>query len=73
MLLIGTSATVYPAAEFPLIAARGGAPLIEFNPMQTPLSELCQVVLRAPAAAALPKLVERLRDVTPSGGGRAEA
>ena len=70
MLLVGTSATVYPAAEFPLIAARGGAPLIEFNPMETPLSELCRVVLRAPAAAALPKLVEKLRDVTPSAGGR---
>jgi NAD-dependent deacetylase len=67
MLLVGTSATVYPAAEFPLIAARSGACLIEINPMETPLSGLCQVVLRAPAAAALPKLVEKLRDITPSG------
>ena len=62
MLLIGTSATVYPAAEFPIIAARGGARLVEVNPLETPLSELCQAVLRGPAAEVLPKLVKRLRE-----------
>jgi NAD-dependent protein deacetylase/lipoamidase len=61
MLLVGTSATVYPAAEFPIIAARAGAALIEVNPMETPLSDLCQAVLRAPAGEALPALVQRLR------------
>jgi NAD-dependent deacetylase len=60
MLLIGTSAVVYPAAEFPLIAARAGASLIEINPMETPLSDICRVVLRAPAGEALPALVGRL-------------
>jgi NAD-dependent deacetylase len=68
MLLVGTSAVVYPAAEFPLIAARAGASLIEVNPMETPLSGLCQATLRAPAGEALPALVERLRTArsTPS-------
>ncbi|HET6493737.1 MAG TPA: NAD-dependent deacylase [Dehalococcoidia bacterium] len=61
MLLVGTSAVVYPAAEFPIIAARAGASLIEVNPMETPLSGLCQAVLRAPAGEALPALVERLQ------------
>jgi NAD-dependent deacetylase len=61
MLLVGTSATVYPAAEFPIIAARAGARLVEVNPHETPLSEICRAVLRGPAAEVLPKLVERLR------------
>jgi NAD-dependent deacetylase len=61
MLLVGTSAVVYPAAEFPLIALRAGATLIEVNPEETPLSPYCQVVLRAPAGQALPALTQRLR------------
>jgi NAD-dependent deacetylase len=65
MLLVGTSATVYPAAEFPLIAARSGAALIEVNPNETPLSQLSRVVLRAPAGEALPPLVDRLRGLAP--------
>ena len=65
MLLVGTSAVVYPAAEFPLLAARSGAALIEINPMETPLSGLSRVVLRAPAGQALPALVERLRGTAP--------
>ena len=66
MLLVGTSAQVYPAAEFPIIAARAGAALIEVNPMETPLSGFCQAVLRAPAGEALPALVDRLRGTAPS-------
>ncbi len=61
MLLVGTSAVVYPAAEFPIIAMRAGAMLIEVNPEETPLSPFCQVVLRAPAGEALPALVQRLQ------------
>jgi NAD-dependent deacetylase len=63
MLLVGTSAVVYPAAEFPIIAARAGASLVEINPMETPLSGVCQAVLRAPAGEIMPKLVERLREM----------
>ncbi len=63
MLLVGTSAVVYPAAQFPVIAARNGASLVEINPMETPLSDICQAVLRAPAGEAMPALVERLREM----------
>jgi NAD-dependent deacetylase len=49
MLLIGTSAVVYPAAQFPLDVRRLGGKLIEINPNETPLSALAEVVLRAPA------------------------
>jgi len=63
VLLVGTSAVVYPAAEFPLIAYRRGAQLIEVNPQETPLSAACAAVLRAPSGEALPRLVERTRSL----------
>ena len=61
VLLLGTSAVVYPAAEFPAIAYRRGAKLIEVNPQETPLSDLCSAVLRAPSGEALPKLLELVK------------
>ncbi len=59
VLLVGTSAVVYPAAEFPAIAYRRGARLIEVNPQETPLTPICSAVLRAPSGEALPQLLER--------------
>jgi NAD-dependent deacetylase len=59
VLLVGTSAVVYPAAEFPAIAYRRGARLIEVNPQETPLTTICSAVLRAPSGEALPQLLER--------------
>ncbi len=59
-LVIGTSAVVYPAADFPVLAKRRGAPLIEVNPEDTALTEIADVVIRAPAGAALPALVDLL-------------
>ncbi|MEX0683694.1 MAG: NAD-dependent deacylase [Dehalococcoidia bacterium] len=61
MLLIGTSAVVYPAAQFPLDVRRLGGKLIEINPERTPLSDLSEVVIRAPSGEALPLMMERLR------------
>jgi NAD-dependent deacetylase len=63
VLLAGTSAVVYPAAEFPVIAYRNGARLIEVNPQETPLTEICSAVLRAPSGEALPLLLERAREL----------
>jgi NAD-dependent deacetylase len=65
VLLVGTSAVVYPAAEFPLIAYRRGAPLIEVNPRETPLSDACSAVLRAPSGEALPRLLARTKALAP--------
>ncbi|MGE0598271.1 MAG: NAD-dependent deacetylase [Dehalococcoidia bacterium] len=59
-LTVGTSAVVYPAAEFPIMAKRRGAPLIEINPHETELSPIADVTVRAPAGIALPALVELL-------------
>jgi len=63
VLLVGTSAVVYPAAEFPVIAYRRGARLIEVNPQETPLSDVCSALLRAPSGEALPRLLDRAREL----------
>jgi NAD-dependent deacetylase len=38
MLVVGTSATVHPAAMLPLLARDAGARVIEINPEPTPLT-----------------------------------
>jgi NAD-dependent deacetylase len=42
------------------MAKRRGAPLIEINPDDTALTEIADLVVRAPAGIALPALVELL-------------
>jgi NAD-dependent deacetylase len=69
MLLVGTSAVVYPAAGFPVDVKTKGGKLIEVNPNETDLTALCDVVLRAPAGESLPKLVQRLRELAGQGAG----
>jgi len=61
MLLIGTSALVYPAAGLPMAAQRRGAVLIEVNPLPTALSDACDLVLRTPSGEGLPFLLQRIR------------
>ena len=63
MLLVGTSAVVYPAAGFPVDIKMGGGKLIEVNPNETPLTELCEAVLRAPAGESLPLVAARVREL----------
>ena len=63
MLLVGTSAQVYPAAGFPLEVKRAGGRLIEVNPNETALTEIADVVLRAPSGETLPRIVARLREM----------
>ncbi|WP_435586259.1 SIR2 family NAD-dependent protein deacylase [Micromonospora aurantiaca (nom. illeg.)] len=57
LLTVGTSALVHPAAEVPLVAARLGAPVVQVNPVPTPLDAICAVNLRGPAGEVLPALV----------------
>ena len=54
--VVGTSAIVYPAAGLPYAAKRAGAFLVEVNPEETPLSEICDVTLRGAAGEILPQL-----------------
>lgn len=57
MLVVGTSGLVYPAAGLPVLARRTGAAVIVVNPNRSELDGLAEVVVRAPAAEALPVLL----------------
>jgi NAD-dependent deacetylase len=57
LLVVGTSAEVYPAAALPDYAKSAGATIVEINPNPTPLSDAADYVLRAPAGAVIPALV----------------
>jgi NAD-dependent deacetylase len=58
MLLIGTSGTVYPAAEFPLEVLRGGGTLVEVNPYESELTALATLSLRGPAGAVMERMLQ---------------
>ncbi len=57
MLVVGTSGLVYPAAGLPALARASGAHVIVVNPNRSELDDLAEVVVRAPAAQALPTLL----------------
>tara|TARA_B100000029_G_scaffold516790_1_gene634255 strand:+ start:9773 stop:10573 length:801 start_codon:yes stop_codon:yes gene_type:complete len=61
-LTIGTSAIVYPAAQFPIMALEKGIPLIEINPETTPLSEFTKINLRGPSGQILPELIKLISE-----------
>jgi NAD-dependent protein deacetylase/lipoamidase len=57
LLVIGTSALVYPAAGLVHLAQASGAKVVEVNPAETPVSGMVDFSWRAPAAQALPQLL----------------
>lgn len=60
MLIIGTSAVVYPAAQFPQVVRSRGGSLIEVNSAESALTNLSDVSLRGSSSLLLPELVKRL-------------
>jgi len=60
LLVVGTSAVVYPAAALPLMVHRGGGVIIEFNLEATHLTGAgpADVLVRGLAGSALPAFVE---------------
>jgi NAD-dependent deacetylase len=56
LVVVGTSAVVYPAAGLVEIAARAGASVIEINPEASALAHLADVALRGPAGEILPEI-----------------
>ncbi len=60
MLVVGTSAVVYPAAELPSIAIRQGIPVVDINPGRTPISDAVDVWWAERAEVALPALLEQM-------------
>jgi NAD-dependent deacetylase len=61
MLVAGTSATVYPAAWFPMQVRERGGHLIEVNLYESELTPLCTVSLRGKSGEILPQLLEAVR------------
>ena len=51
MIVVGTSASVYPAASFPETVKDQGGRLIEANPNATPVSSRADVILRGPTGS----------------------
>ena len=60
MVVVGTSAIVYPAAGLPELALSQGTVVIEVNPEPTPLSASATISIRESASRALPALLQRL-------------
>ena len=62
MMVIGTTASVYPASMYPRIAKRTGAKIIEINAEETELSrDIVDESLIGDCSRILPALVEKLR------------
>ena len=56
-LVVGTSGIVFPAAGYPAMALAQGATVIEVNPVDTDVSDMCHHTVRGTAAQVLPELV----------------
>jgi NAD-dependent deacetylase len=68
LLVVGTSAQVYPAARLPLLAHQNGAYIIEANTEETDFTRsITHAFLRGPAGETLPKLVDTLRELHKAG------
>jgi NAD-dependent deacetylase len=65
VIVVGTSAVVYPAAGLPELALANGTTVVEVNPERTPLSDAATLSLRETAADALPGLLQRLPALLP--------
>jgi NAD-dependent protein deacetylase/lipoamidase len=63
LLLVGTSGTVWPAAELPHVAKRSGARVVEVNPEPSELTPLADVFLAGPAGRVLPELVRSVAEL----------
>jgi NAD-dependent deacetylase len=62
VLVIGTSAAVYPAASIPIMAKERGAKVIEINREPTPLTDqISDYLLCGPAGEIIPAIVEEIK------------
>ena len=61
MIVAGTSATVYPAAQFPISIQQRGGDLLEVNTYDSEITPLCRFTLRGPAGELLPRVLERVQ------------
>jgi NAD-dependent deacetylase len=62
VLVIGTSAVVYPAAGIPTTAKQNGATVIEINTEPTPLTDFAaDYLIQGPAGQILPEIVQEVK------------
>jgi len=62
MLVIGTSAVVFPACDLPAMAKQKGATIIEVNLEETPLTRyISDWILNGPASSILQSVLEQVR------------
>lgn len=61
LLVVGTSGTVWPAAELPMLARRAGRRVVEVNAAPSDVTHAADVFLRGPAGEVLPALAARVR------------
>ncbi len=62
VIVVGTSALVYPAASIPYEAKESGATIIEFNIEKTGLTrQITDIFIEGPAGTTLPQVVEALK------------
>ncbi len=66
LMVVGTSAVVYPAAGLISLAKSAGAVVIEVNLTPTNASGFTDIGLYGPSGVVLPKVVERLRQLSTS-------
>ena len=62
VLVVGTSAVVYPASSIPYTAKERGAMVVEINLEETPLTHaVSDYIIKGPAGEILPEVVAELR------------
>jgi NAD-dependent protein deacetylase/lipoamidase len=62
ILVIGTSAVVYPAADIPRVAKEAGAQVIEINPERTDLTDrLADFIIQEKAGIAIPQIIAAIK------------
>jgi len=65
MLVVGTSAMVFPASSIPQLARQSGAVVVEINKTTTQLTRtVAQYTLQGSSSDILPELVEEIRRIT---------
>jgi NAD-dependent deacetylase len=61
LIVIGTSGIVYPAAMIPQLAKQNSATIIEINVQDTPITEIADIAIRAPASKAMQAILTEVK------------
>ena len=70
IIVLGTSGAVWPAAEIPYEGRRTKSKIIEINPTENAFREITDVYIQDLSGMAMPKIIERVRDLLGEGGSQ---